>query len=286
MDPAARRQTWDILQRNRAGRTLLLSTHFMDEADLLGDRIAIMAHGVIKCCGTSMFLKKCYGRGRALWLGTSIVILSAPAEVVRCVNAAGMQTLPAPLMLLALHQCAAGVVKICQSVHCGGCQDLPVSALRGLSRSHGGGCQDLPVSGLQGVVKICQSVHCGGCQDLPVSALWGLSRSASQCTVGVVKICQSVHCGGCQDLPVSARWGLSRSAGQWTAGGCQDLPVSALWGLSRSASQCTVGVVKICQSVHCGGCQDLPVSANIKLIWFCVSSKGLDPGSINRSVLG
>ncbi|KAK7486553.1 hypothetical protein BaRGS_00022219, partial [Batillaria attramentaria] len=63
MDPAARRQTWDVLQRNRAGRTLLLSTHFMDEADLLGDRIAIMAEGVVKCCGTSMFLKKLYGAG-------------------------------------------------------------------------------------------------------------------------------------------------------------------------------------------------------------------------------
>ena len=61
MDPAARRQTWDVLQRNRAGRTILLTTHFMDEADLLGDRIAIMAEGVVKCCGTSMFLKKLYG---------------------------------------------------------------------------------------------------------------------------------------------------------------------------------------------------------------------------------
>ncbi|XP_070193926.1 phospholipid-transporting ATPase ABCA3-like [Littorina saxatilis] len=63
MDPAARRQTWDVLQRHRAGRTMLLSTHFMDEADLLGDRIAIMAEGVIKCCGTSLFLKKLYGAG-------------------------------------------------------------------------------------------------------------------------------------------------------------------------------------------------------------------------------
>ena len=65
MDPAARRQTWDVLQRHRAGRTMLLSTHFMDEADLLGDRIAIMAEGVVKCCGTSMFLKKLYGRSKA-----------------------------------------------------------------------------------------------------------------------------------------------------------------------------------------------------------------------------
>ncbi|XP_076468710.1 phospholipid-transporting ATPase ABCA3-like [Babylonia areolata] len=63
MDPGARRQTWDILQRHCKGRTMLLSTHFMDEADVLGDRIAIMAEGVVKCCGTSLFLKKLYGAG-------------------------------------------------------------------------------------------------------------------------------------------------------------------------------------------------------------------------------
>ena len=61
MDPEARRQTWDILQSQRAGRTMILSTHFMDEADLLGDRIAIMADGQLQCCGSSMFLKNTYG---------------------------------------------------------------------------------------------------------------------------------------------------------------------------------------------------------------------------------
>lgn len=61
MDPAARRQTWEILQKFREDRTMILSTHFMDEADLLGDRIAIMADGVVKCCGTSLFLKKLNG---------------------------------------------------------------------------------------------------------------------------------------------------------------------------------------------------------------------------------
>lgn len=61
MDPAARRQTWDILQKFRENRTMVLSTHFMDEADLLGDRIAIMAEGVVKCVGTSLFLKKAFG---------------------------------------------------------------------------------------------------------------------------------------------------------------------------------------------------------------------------------
>ena len=40
---------------------MLLTTHYMDEADLLGDRIAIMAHGELQCAGTSMFLKNLYG---------------------------------------------------------------------------------------------------------------------------------------------------------------------------------------------------------------------------------
>lgn len=40
MDPAARRSTWEMLQRFRADRTILFTTHFMDEADVLGDRVS------------------------------------------------------------------------------------------------------------------------------------------------------------------------------------------------------------------------------------------------------
>jgi len=61
MDPSARRSTWDLLIKEKTGRTLILSTHFMEEADLLGDRIAIMAEGQVQCCGSSLFLKKRYG---------------------------------------------------------------------------------------------------------------------------------------------------------------------------------------------------------------------------------
>lgn len=42
---------------------MVLTTHFMDEADILGDRIAIMAEGQLRCCGTSLFLKNRYGAG-------------------------------------------------------------------------------------------------------------------------------------------------------------------------------------------------------------------------------
>uniref|UniRef100_A0A672IQI6 ABC transporter domain-containing protein n=1 Tax=Salarias fasciatus TaxID=181472 RepID=A0A672IQI6_SALFA len=61
MDPSARRATWDLLQGEKRGRTILLTTHFMDEADLLGDRIAIMAGGELQCCGSPLFLKNKYG---------------------------------------------------------------------------------------------------------------------------------------------------------------------------------------------------------------------------------
>ncbi|XP_047145843.1 phospholipid-transporting ATPase ABCA3 isoform X2 [Hydra vulgaris] len=63
MDVSARRFTWDLLQKERKGRTILLTTHYMDEADVLGDRIAIMANGKLQCYGSSLFLKKKYGVG-------------------------------------------------------------------------------------------------------------------------------------------------------------------------------------------------------------------------------
>jgi ABC-type multidrug transport system ATPase subunit len=63
VDPFSRRSIWQVLQNNREGRTTILTTHFMDEADLLGDRIAIMAEGRLRCCGSSLFLKEKYGAG-------------------------------------------------------------------------------------------------------------------------------------------------------------------------------------------------------------------------------
>uniref|UniRef100_A0A5F8AR55 ABC transporter domain-containing protein n=1 Tax=Macaca mulatta TaxID=9544 RepID=A0A5F8AR55_MACMU len=61
MDPVSRRVTWDLLQHFKLDRTILLTTHYMDEADVLGDRIAIMVKGSVRCCGSSIFLKKIYG---------------------------------------------------------------------------------------------------------------------------------------------------------------------------------------------------------------------------------
>lgn len=63
MDPFSRRFTWNVIRQFRQNRCILLTTHFMDEADVLGDRIAIMAEGQLRCVGSPLFLKKHYGVG-------------------------------------------------------------------------------------------------------------------------------------------------------------------------------------------------------------------------------
>lgn len=63
MDPLARRELWDLLSNLRNGRTMLLTTHYMDEADVLGDRVGIMSHGQMLCCGSTPFLKRTFGAG-------------------------------------------------------------------------------------------------------------------------------------------------------------------------------------------------------------------------------
>uniref|UniRef100_A0A8B9KL07 P-type phospholipid transporter n=1 Tax=Astyanax mexicanus TaxID=7994 RepID=A0A8B9KL07_ASTMX len=68
VDPYARRGIWELLLKYKQGRTIILSTHHMDEADILGDRIAIISHGRVCCCGSSLFLKKTYGSGYYLTL--------------------------------------------------------------------------------------------------------------------------------------------------------------------------------------------------------------------------
>ncbi|CAN1262520.1 ABC transporter A family member 2, partial [Linum perenne] len=63
MDPISRRQVWDVIQEAKKGRAIILTTHSMEEADVLGDRISIMAKGRLRCIGTSIRLKSRFGTG-------------------------------------------------------------------------------------------------------------------------------------------------------------------------------------------------------------------------------
>ncbi|KAA8517124.1 hypothetical protein F0562_017417 [Nyssa sinensis] len=82
MDPYSMRLTWQLIKKIKKGRIILLTTHSMDEADVLGDRIAIMANGSLKCCGSSLFLKHQYGVGYTLTLVKTAPSASAAADIV------------------------------------------------------------------------------------------------------------------------------------------------------------------------------------------------------------
>jgi ATP-binding cassette subfamily A (ABC1) protein 3 len=63
MDLTARRRLWDMLKDYKKDRIVILTTHNMDEADLLGDRIGIMSAGRLVCLGSGLFLKNKFGYG-------------------------------------------------------------------------------------------------------------------------------------------------------------------------------------------------------------------------------
>ena len=74
-DPAARRRTWEVVDGLRAlGKTILLTTHYMEEAERLADRIVVMARGEVVAEGTPATLG---GRDRA----AAVVTFSLPGGI-------------------------------------------------------------------------------------------------------------------------------------------------------------------------------------------------------------
>jgi ABC-type proline/glycine betaine transport system ATPase subunit len=63
MDPINRRHVWDVIEAAKQDRCVILTTHSMEEADILGDKIGIMAKGRLRCIGTSVRLKTKFGQG-------------------------------------------------------------------------------------------------------------------------------------------------------------------------------------------------------------------------------
>merc|ERR1711865_1314956 len=63
LDPAGKHQLWDVISASKAGKSMILTTHSMEEADVLCGRIAIMAGGELQCVGRSWQLKRRFGKG-------------------------------------------------------------------------------------------------------------------------------------------------------------------------------------------------------------------------------
>jgi len=63
LDPESRRHLWDVLIKVKEGRCLILTTHSMEEADILCTRIGIVSKGSLRCLGNNLHLKNKYGEG-------------------------------------------------------------------------------------------------------------------------------------------------------------------------------------------------------------------------------
>ena len=61
IDPYNRRIVWDMIINAKKDRSIILTTHFLDEADILSDRVGILKGGRLVACGSSLFLKHTVG---------------------------------------------------------------------------------------------------------------------------------------------------------------------------------------------------------------------------------
>ncbi len=64
MDPGAKRQLWDMVSKIRStGKSIVLTSHLMDECEALCTRLAIMVNGEFKCLGSIQHLKNKFSKG-------------------------------------------------------------------------------------------------------------------------------------------------------------------------------------------------------------------------------
>ncbi|KAM4874915.1 ATP-binding cassette sub-family A member 13 [Thomomys bottae] len=77
VDPCSRRSIWDILLKYQEDRTIIFTTHHLDEAEMLSDRVAILQQGRLRCCGPPLCLKEAYSQGLSLTLTKQPSVLEA-----------------------------------------------------------------------------------------------------------------------------------------------------------------------------------------------------------------
>ena len=76
MDPKTRRFVWQLIQDLRKGRVVIMTTHSMEEADALSDRIVVFAKGGTRCVGTPLYLKNNFGDGYR------VTLISQPGKLL------------------------------------------------------------------------------------------------------------------------------------------------------------------------------------------------------------
>lgn len=54
MDPVSRRHVWSLIQYLKNEKAIIMSTHAMEEAEILSDKLIVLDHGELKCAGTPL----------------------------------------------------------------------------------------------------------------------------------------------------------------------------------------------------------------------------------------
>lgn len=88
LDPHSRRAVWEIINKLKADqKSILLTTHHLDEAEALSDRVCVIERGNILVLGSPMFIKKKFGIGYILTVyGNEEYVKEQEAVIVRYVN--------------------------------------------------------------------------------------------------------------------------------------------------------------------------------------------------------
>lgn len=84
LDPASRNTLWTVVKNARKGRAIILTTHSMEEADYLCDRLGIFVDGSLQCVGNSTELKARYGGSYVFSITTSSDNEVEVENMVRC----------------------------------------------------------------------------------------------------------------------------------------------------------------------------------------------------------
>lgn len=95
MDPGAKRQLWDIINRTRnSGRSVVMTSHSMEECEALCTKIAIMVNGEFKCLGSTQHLKNKFSKGLIL----TVKVGRDDEESIESVNQRVQQLFPSAVI--------------------------------------------------------------------------------------------------------------------------------------------------------------------------------------------
>merc|ERR1712195_16166 len=80
MDPVARRQMWQTIERTSKGRSVVLTTHSMEECEALCDKVVVMVKGQFRCLGSVQHLKSRFGQGYTVEMKTADLSMADELE--------------------------------------------------------------------------------------------------------------------------------------------------------------------------------------------------------------